>query len=536
MNLPKINKTLLPLKVACFFYFFSVGTIAPFAPVFLRQTGFNAKQTGIINGSRWLIQLISSPLWGMMAHKKHHHRYILITQIICATLFAFASPWIPKILQRSLNGKGDCGELKNVTSSQLNLGKRDSDSNGTHNTQIGKIIHEIYATVNKAGEDLKGHKYIKTFKTVRSNQRKKQATSLLFILMLIIFNAAAIFEGGIQLMLDILIIEMVKSGAEGNNVDFGKQRVWAGIGFSLATFVSGLGVKLSGRKRPNYLTMFFIYLGSNICLLIAVLCLKRTDGKTVKHSNRKDTPKQNTNKSVLPIIKQPGVIFFFTTVFVLGVANSLLFGYLFWFIKDLRGSPILMGASYTTASMLNTVFYIISQRCIKKLGGNIAAMGISTLSFAVRFFIMSYLKHAWYILLLQLLHGNSFALFWVAAVSHATTLAPQGASTTLLGILNGINFGLAGGLGIIFGGIFYKAFGGRLLYRSFSFICTVWSLLIFFYVWNQKRKVSPCFEIDEKEDDKCNYTEEDDKSEEIKSIRLQVPLWSISPRGGSSPV
>ena len=103
MALSTINRTLLPLKAACFFYFFSFFSIVPFIQVFLRQIGLDAKQAGITAGLRMFIQCLTGPLWGIIADKKQRHRSLLLTQIICSSCPVLLAPWIPKIVPRNVH-------------------------------------------------------------------------------------------------------------------------------------------------------------------------------------------------------------------------------------------------------------------------------------------------------------------------------------------------------------------------------------------------------------------------------------------------
>ena len=77
---------------------------------------------------------------------------------------------------------------------------------------------------------------------------------------------------------------------------------------------------------------------------------------------------------------------------------------------------------------------------------------------------------AWYILFLQLFQGIGGAAIWVAATSQASVLAPPGLTSTFLGILSGIHYGISAGLGIIFGGIFYEKYGVRLVFSGYSIV------------------------------------------------------------------
>ena len=566
MKLPTVNRTLLPVKAAYFFYYFSFSCIIPFIPVFLREVGMNAEQAGIAFGTRTIIQFFTGPIWGGWADKKRKHRLFLIVQIVCSTIFMFSSPFIPKLLpnqhlerkttnfdnatahvaifmssptkasyvmsssyKSSTEHRGAAVSLGISTtalpayaSKSLTNGSSATSGRPTTIAQKRETTNEnltTFASLTEGDVESKATKVqtvttsttarsiLSTNKTIKVLAREDQDdddeeeaqssnNTLLFAVMTIIFNIGAIFDGGIPQMIDTYLMEMVQKSErreQGKKVDFGKQRLWGAVGYALAAFASGTAVQLSGVEEPNYTTMFYIYLASNTCLLIACTQLykERKDeilNKEEKQVKEQQGEKPKIAKQLFETLSQFHVLFWFATIFIMGLANGLLYGYMFWFIEDLNGHQILMGLSILVACATEVMMFPYSEKCIKKLGGNVAAVGIAVFSYAIRFLGFSYLTNAWYILLLQLVHAIGFAMFWAAAVIHTTVLAPSGMTTTLLGVLNGIHFGVATGLAGILGGLAYKTYGGRVVYRFFAGVCSVWSVFVLIFVFYEKRR------------------------------------------------
>ena len=517
MKLPTINRMLLPVKAAYFFYYFSFSSIIPFIPIFLRDVGLNAEQAGIIFGTRTLIQFFTGPIWGLMADKKRKHTLFLIIQIVVSSLFMFSSPFIPKLLpKRHIERTSNFNNATAIRGTQIPTTFAHSFTKGkdittksspkgfenSSSTISGRSTSEMSSTpasvFKNSSQSPTAAAQLRTDLTSAGDKDDEKVKSsnndLLFVIMTVVFNLAAIFDGGIPLMIDTLIMEMVEKSSSnqgGKKVDFGKQRLWGAVGYGLAAFASGLGVQLSGAGKPNYTTMFYIYLASNFCLLIACTQLykKGSDNpQEEKLGEAQDEEKPNILKQLLVTLSKFHVTFWFATIFIMGVANGLLYGYMFWFIEDLKGSEILMGLSILIACTTEVFMFPVSRKCNKMVGGNVAAVGIAVFSYAVRFIGFSFLKNAWYILLLQLIHAVGWAMFWSAAVTHTTYLAPPGMTTTLLGVLNGVHFGVATGLATIFGGVAYKTYGGRVLYRFFAAVCVVWSVFVLIFVLFEKRR------------------------------------------------
>ena len=74
-------------------------------------------------------------------------------------------------------------------------------------------------------------------------------------------------------------------------------------------------------------------------------------------------------------------------------------------------------------------------------------------------------------------HSTGYAIYWPAAVETAYKLSPEQISTTMMGILNALFYGLGTTLANILGGLVYERFGGIWLYRGTSFILG-WGVLV----------------------------------------------------------
>jgi PPP family 3-phenylpropionic acid transporter len=60
----------------------------------------------------------------------------------------------------------------------------------------------------------------------------------------------------------------------------------------------------------------------------------------------------------------------------------------------------------------------------------------------------------------QVLHGPSFGVLWIAGVAYARELAPQGSRAVAQGLFVAVTGGLGGFAGSLLGGVTYDALGG----------------------------------------------------------------------------
>ena len=95
---------------------------------------------------------------------------------------------------------------------------------------------------------------------------------------------------------------------------------------------------------------------------------------------------------------------------------------------------------------------------------------------------------------------------------------------TFLGIQNGIFFGIAGGTASIIGGIVYKNFGGRNLFRGYAGICAVWALLLLLHIFERKKNGKPHCAEDEEANE--NVKEKQGTEDEMEELSPSKRLFS----------
>ena len=468
-----MNREFIPVKAAYFFAFFAISSFDPYLPVFCRDQGLNAEQAGIITGTRTFVKFFSVIFLGSLADKSRKHRLILTVEIVCRTTLFFSMPWVAKLLN---------SRTKDVTKT----GHKLDDLNGKTVTSL-----VLNTTMNKPNDTVSiitssTNNSINTNNTANTSAQAfhDQDTEFLFGLLLTITIMGSFCDGGVLMLIDNSIMEIIKKYG---NVDFGRQRLWGTIGFGISSLSTGTGVQLTGHDKPNYMIMFYIYLGSNIILLMICQHLYKGD---IRAESDNEGLRPEILKGVICVLRQTESIMFFLTIILMGMAHGLLYSFIFWFITDLNGSEITMGLSILVSSLMELIMYPISKELIMFVRGNMPAIAIGVLSYGLRFLGFSYLTNAWYILIFQIFHMFGFGMFWVAAMCHTTDLAPQGMTATMLGILNGVHFGFAQGIATIAGGAIYRKYGGRLLYRSFAIISAAWSAFLFVYILaKQSRKI-----------------------------------------------
>jgi PPP family 3-phenylpropionic acid transporter len=92
-------------------------------------------------------------------------------------------------------------------------------------------------------------------------------------------------------------------------------------------------------------------------------------------------------------------------------------------------------------------------------------ISIALLLFAIRALLYSLIHVPWLALLIQLLHGPTFSLMWVAGVSYADKIAPPGREATAQGLFAGVMLGIGSAAGAFVGGLLYEYAGPLIMFR-----------------------------------------------------------------------
>ena len=187
---------------------------------------------------------------------------------------------------------------------------------------------------------------------------------------------------------------------------------------------------------------------------------------------------------IFKVMMKREVLVFYFLVYLMGVATSIIWGFLFLFIKDLGGSETLMGISLVFAMATEIPFFFFSGTLLSVFG-EVWLIASAMIAYIIRVLGYSILVNPWWVLPLELLHGLSFGAMYAAGIHYSSTLFPPELSATGQGIFSGIFSGLGPLTGSLVGGFMYQTCGPRQMFRVMSFIVSLGLLLLFATFWRE---------------------------------------------------
>src|SRR5688572_3665717 len=166
-----------------------------------------------------------------------------------------------------------------------------------------------------------------------------------------------------------------------------------------------------------------------------------------------------------------------------GMSLSMISNYLFLFLRQLGADEFSLGLTLTVATLSELPILFFSNRLLSRWNER-QLIGAALLFFAIRALAYSLIAVPWLALPIQLLHGPTFSLMWIAGVSYADKVAPTGLEATAQGLFSGVMLGIGSAAGAFLGGLLYEYVGLVMMFRLVALI----SLVGMGFVWLVEKK------------------------------------------------
>lgn len=266
-----------------------------------------------------------------------------------------------------------------------------------------------------------------------------------FLALIPVIVAYAIFVAPIAPLADNTVLAMLGP----RKSEYGRHRLWGAVGWGVAAPLVG---ELTERAGLQWI--FYVYVP---ILFLALLAARRLPLEEARL-------KQPFWRNLRVMLGSPQLVLLLATVFTGGAALGLVGNYLFLYMDGLGASNTLMGLALTMATISEMVVLFFSDRLLGRWNAR-RLLALALLAAAFRTFAYSVVSAAWVVLLIQLLHGPTFAAMWLAGVYTADRLAPEGMGATAQGLLASVMIGLGNAAGGFFGGLLYDSAGPVGMFR-----------------------------------------------------------------------
>jgi MFS transporter, PPP family, 3-phenylpropionic acid transporter len=308
-----------------------------------------------------------------------------------------------------------------------------------------------------------------------ATHRHKRVTLVCFtglVIISFIFPAFSSF-GGLLLMISLhaffgtplgpLVDSAVLTLLGDRRERFGRIRLWGTVGYGLMAPFAG---SLIGR-----LGLKWAFWGYAILTLAGLLVILR-----IPFRQSRSTSSYLGGMRTL-FTNRPWMLFL-AMVFIAGIGMAAINNYLFVYMQGLGASKPLMGFALTMSTLSEIPALFFSDRLLRCFGVR-GMLVIAMATIGLRLVFYSLTAQPWVVLLIQLLHGLTFAAIYTAGVYYADLVAPPGMQASAQGIFNGTMWGFGAAAGGLLGGLLldrfspggmYGLIGGLVLAGLFAFL------------------------------------------------------------------
>lgn len=276
--------------------------------------------------------------------------------------------------------------------------------------------------------------------------------------------AYAIVTSPIIPLLDSNALEV----AEEHQRSYGRLRVWGSIGWAVSTWLIGLLIEARG-------ILWFFYSYIVLITVTFVFSLFQPARKLVQRS------------SLIPGLRNLfhiDFIMFLISIFLLTTASGGVSSFFSLYLDQIGATEGEIGFSWALAALSELPVMIFSAAILRRIGAE-GLLITAFIVFILRWLLYSVIDAPLWALLVQLLHGLSFAAFLVGGVTFVSERTPQGLSATAQAIYGTVAFGLASIAGSMIGGYLYDTVGMQDLFRMFSLLGLA-GLAIFLMIGRRK--------------------------------------------------
>jgi MFS transporter, PPP family, 3-phenylpropionic acid transporter len=252
---------------------------------------------------------------------------------------------------------------------------------------------------------------------------------------------------------------------------YGKQRLWGAVGWGIAAPVIGWLIGRTGITGAFY--GYILIMGVGMLAASSLRVSQVTIGQPFWHSLRR-------------LLVNRTWALFLLTVFIAGMGLAVVNNFFFLYLEYLGFSAGFMGISLTVATLSELPIMFFADRLLRQWGARWMLIA-SLIIYVVRTLSYSLVASPLPILGIQLLHGPTFSLMWMAGVAYADEHAPPGLGATAQGLLSGMVMGLGAAMGAILGGMLYEGVGPILMFRAAALGVSV-GLLIFWLAERRGKK------------------------------------------------
>ena len=382
-------------KVLFFASYGAFGCLMTFLPLYFKQLGLSAAQTGLLVGIRPLCQAIGAPFWGILADKYKRRKTILLLG---------ASAWLIKNMLILVIRPSHQVCVATVGNESHIVTKRDSLVDSQHKAvrvPLSSTVHTALALTGTPDEE-------KYFIQVENGELLN-----IFYILLVLVIIGELFGSILHPILDGCTVDFLGNERK----SYGRLRFWGSVGMVVTSLSVGLVInhytrQYCGEIRKNYSIAFYFFAGfmavttAFLCSVKIVYC---------------EGPKQSLS-AIKELFNSRVKFSFWFAAISLGISDGFQSDFNSWFLDDLKASSFEVGLAAALHFVLSALCYFVANFALERLG-YIITIAAGLVLYIVLFIGFSFAQSPWVAIVFYVIIGGVFAVFWTACVAYVGAMA-----------------------------------------------------------------------------------------------------------------
>ena len=263
--------------------------------------------------------------------------------------------------------------------------------------------------------------------------------------LLILISAFALFNSTVLPLGEATVQEEHEKGS----LDYGRTRLWGTLSFILLAIAYG--------KLLDFVGNNWILFGIIFCFVIHFFV-------TFVMPEGKMSFKLQSEKVRIAFLT-PTTWIFFCCVMLMNIGHGTFYGFYSIYLADLGFKESGIGIHWAVAATAELIVFIFASRLMVRFRAE-TLIAFCCLAAAVRWFLTATFTSFALLTVFQSLHAFTFGLFHATCLNLLHRIFPVGSRSIGQSLYTTLGNGVGNFVGIMFAGIFWDEYGGKLFYAS----------------------------------------------------------------------
>lgn len=257
-------------------------------------------------------------------------------------------------------------------------------------------------------------------------------------------------------------------------ISFGSIRTWGSIGFATSSLLIGSFLTYVG---IGYMMWPYLFFGT-IALIVS---FRLTDVETSEEPVH--------IKDIMMLIRNKPFFIFLLFIMFITISHRTNDSYIGLHIENLGGTEQLVGVAWFVGVISEAIVFALGAYWYRKYP-SIVFVIFAGVMYTIRWILFAQATEPQHIIMLQVFHGVTFAVLYMASFDYISKLIPKLFQSTGHLLFYSVFFGVSGIVGSLGGGAILENYGGQVLYMFIAVSAAFGTICLWIYHMLTRNKTS----------------------------------------------